>query len=143
MRVIVKARHMSLTPALKAHAEEKLGRSMMRVFDQPAAKIEIELSELGDMRDQASKECRVAVFVPHGRAINITEVSDDMYKAIDVARDRLITQVKRERDRRRSIGQNRKTAEKERHDTAQRNLTAPQETWEKEVQEYELSLKAV
>ena len=45
MKVIVKARHMDLTPALKNHAEEKLGEALKRIFDRPAAKIEIELSE--------------------------------------------------------------------------------------------------
>ena len=73
----------------------------MRVFDKPAAKIEIELVDLGEMKDKQSKERRVSVFMPRGRSINITEIDDDMYKAIDLARDRLIEQVKRERGRQR------------------------------------------
>ena len=36
-----------------------------------------------------------------GKSICITEVADDMYKAIDSAKDRLARQLKREREKRR------------------------------------------
>ena len=139
MRVIITARHMNLTTPLREHAEEKLGRSLMRVFDKPAAKIEIELVDLGEMKDNQSKECRVSVFMPRGRSINITEIDDDMYKAIDLARDRLIEQVKRERGRQRHASRNRKDAARERLETAIHSLTAEPEDWEAELREYEQS----
>ena len=140
MRVIVKGRHMDLTPSLKAHAEEKLGQSLMRIFDRPAAKIEIELSDLGHVTGRNSNECRVSVFIPHGRAINITEIDDNMYKAIDLARDRLIEQVKREQGRKRHVSRTRKEAAKLRDQTARELMTSDHEQWEDEVAEYEHSL---
>src|SRR2546426_2400131 len=97
MRVIVKARHMTLTNPLRAYAQEKLSNAVMRIFDRPAAKLEIEMGEIGHVRDGANKECRVTVFIPKGKTINIVEIDDDMYKAIDLAHDRLLQQVKRER----------------------------------------------
>ena len=136
MQVIVKARHMNLTDSLRAHASEKLGDSVMRVFDRPAAKIEIELSELA-VKDGDDKECRVTVFVPRGKAITITEVGDDMYKAIDLAHDRLLMTVKRERDRCGNIHQRRRAAERERLQTMREELTAGSEPWERELAEYE------
>ena len=140
MRVIVQGRHMDLTPALTAHAEEKLGQSLMRIFDRPAAKIEIELSDLGHVTGRNSNECRVSVFIPHGRAINITEIDDNMYKAIDLARDRLIEQVKREQGRKRHVSRTRKEAARLRDETARGLMTAEHEPWEDEVAEYEDSL---
>ena len=137
MRVIVKGRHMNLTPALKAHAEEKLGKAIIRIFDRPAAEVEIELNDVGNVRDGKDKECRVVVRMPHGKSINITEVDDDMYKAIDLAHDRLVTQVKRERERRQDKSPSRKAAEGERAATAREALTAGPEPWEKEVEEFE------
>ncbi|OGQ90040.1 MAG: ribosomal subunit interface protein [Deltaproteobacteria bacterium RIFOXYA12_FULL_58_15] len=101
MKLIVKARHMNLTPALKAHAEDKLGEAITRFYDGPAATLEIELGELGRTKDGLDKECRVTAFIPKGKAITITEVSDDMYKAIDLARDRLVETVKRQLDKKR------------------------------------------
>lgn len=139
MKVIVKARHTTLTPSLKDHAEEKLGKALMRIFDRPAAKIEIELSELGNFKNGENMECRVTVFMPKDKTINIVEVDDDMYKAIDLAHDRLLHQVKRQRSKRRDTHRNRVAAQKEREQTARTNLTSRREPWEEEVAEFEQS----
>lgn len=141
MKVIVKARHMNLTPALKAHAEEKLGEALKRIFDRPAAKIEIELSDLGNVKS-GSKECRVIVHMPRGKPITISEFHDDMYSAINLAHDGLLEQVKRERGRRRDSQRVQKESEKSRRETARESLTSQQETWEVEVQEFEKSARA-
>ncbi len=137
MRVIVKARHMNLTPSLRQHAEEKLGKAIMRIFDRPAAQVEIELNDMGNVRDGTSMECRVTVFMPKGKTINIVEVDDDMYKAIDLAHDRLLQQVKRQRGKRNGAAIRRKAAERERAETARNGLTVAPELWEQEVREYE------
>lgn len=140
MKVIVKARHMTLTPALKAHAEDKLGNALMRIFDRPAAKIEIELSDLGNVSN-GTKECRATVHMPRGKPITISEIHDDMYSAINLAHDRLLEQVKRERGRRRVTGRARKQSEQKRAATARENLTTEPEAWEKEVDEFEGSTR--
>ena len=136
MRVIVKSRHVKLTRSLKLHAQEKLGDSLMRIFDRPAAKVEIELSSLGSYKDGEHNECRVQVFMPRGKAINITEVDDNLYKAIDLAHDRLLTQVKRQRSKRRNTARMRKAAQRRRNKTARGELTADRELWELELDEY-------
>ncbi|RYF04185.1 MAG: hypothetical protein EOO40_11440, partial [Deltaproteobacteria bacterium] len=81
MQVIVRARHMDLTPALTAHAESKLGEALMRIFDRPAAKVDIELSNLAHTCNGNDKLCRVSVFIPKGKPVVISETDDDMYKA--------------------------------------------------------------
>ena len=139
MRVIVKARHFNLTKSLRLHAEEKLGDSLMRIFDRPSAKIEIELSSIGEIKDGENKECRVQVFMPHGKAINITEIDDDMYKAIDLAHDRLLTQVKRQQSKRRNTAKFRKEAQRRRNQTARGVLTSSPEQWELELAEFNSS----
>lgn len=140
MQVIVKARHTSLTPALRAHAKEKLGDAVMRIFDRPAAKIEIELSEIV-AKNGEDKECRVTVFMPKGRTVCITEIDDDMYKAIDLAQDRLLQQIKRARGRTKGTARARKAARNERMKTMRENLSVVEEAtaWENEVEEYERS----
>ena len=136
MRVIVKSRHINLTKSLRLHAQEKLGNSLMRIFDKPAAKIEIELTSLGQFKDGENQECRVQVFMPHGKAINITEIDDDMFKAIDLAHDRLLTQVKRQQDKKNNNSRARKSAERQRNKLAWRELTSKPEVWELELREY-------
>jgi putative sigma-54 modulation protein len=139
MKVIVKARHMTLTPALRQHAEEKLGNALMHVFDRPALKIEIELSDIGNVRTGMNMECRATVSMPRGKTVNITEVTDDMYKSIDLCHDRLLVQVKRERERKRNTKGQRKAARLSKEDTAREALTVAPEAWEVEVKEYERS----
>lgn len=138
MKVIVKARHMNLTPALKRHATEKISDAVMRIFDRPALKMEIELSDLGHVHD-GSKECRVTVSMPHGKPITIREIDDDLFTAINLAHDRLLLQVKRQRGKRNNTSSMRKFAQKSRNEQAQRELTVAPEPWETEVREYEAS----
>lgn len=138
MKVIVKARHMNLTPALTTHAEEKLGNALMRIFDRPAAKMEIELSDNGNLAT-GGKECRVTVYMPKGNPITISETHEDMYSAINLAHDRLLEQVKREQGRRRSTNRARKESEERRNQTAKDALTVAPEPWEAEVMEFEQS----
>jgi len=130
---------MNLTAALKQHAEEKLGNAIMRVFDRPAAKIEIELCDLGHVQDGSDKECRITVSMPKGKTIVICEADDNMYKAIDLAHDRLLMQVNRERGKKKKATLTRKLAARDRALTARENLTSQPETWEQEVIEYERS----
>lgn len=75
--------------------------------------------------------------MPRGKTINIVEVDDDMYKAIDLAHDRLLLQVKRERDRRTNPSSRRKAAIRDRARTAREALTTGPEPWEREVAEFE------
>jgi len=137
MRVIVKGRHMNLTQALKAHAEEKLGKMVMRMFNRPAGTLEIELNDVGNVRDGKDKECRITLSIPRGKTINITEIDDDMYKAIDLAHDRLMNEVKREHEKKLDKSTSRKAAVKQRAATARDTLTVAPEPWEREVAEFE------
>lgn len=110
MKLIVKARHMNLTDALREHAEQKLGEAIKRIHDSPSLQVEVELSELGRTNDGQDKECRITVFMPKSKTIVISEISDDMYKAMDLARDRLLYQFKRERDKQRTSSRGRNKA---------------------------------
>lgn len=140
MQVVVKARHTTLTPALREYALDKLGSSLAKIFDRPAAKLEIELSELGN-KDGQDKECRIMVFMPKGPTVCITETDDDMYKAIDLAQDRLLQQIKRARGRRKDVKRSRRAAQNERLEIMRRSLTVESTpaNWEQELATYERS----
>ena len=142
MRVIVKARHMTLTSSLKDYVQAKLGRPISRRMDRPALKMEVELSELSGVSSGEDKECRVRLVMPRGRTINIVEIADDMYKAIDLAHDRLLLQVKRERGRTRDTTRGKKRAAARRAKTAEHQLTGEHEMWEFELEQFEQSASA-
>lgn len=130
MHVVLKALHMKLTPSLKQYAEEKLRDAVLRVCDQPASTLAIELMELGHTRNKQDKECRVLVYLPHGHTVVISEIDDTMYKAIDLAHDRLMLCVKREREKRQSMSHRRKWAARHRNRTAHNSFTPELEPWE-------------
>ena len=142
MKVIIKGRHMQLTPALKEYVEQKLRNAIVRIFDKPACKMVIELSDLGHLGKPSNKTCKVTLSMPKAKVIVISETDDNMYKAIDLAHDRLLVRVNQERHRVMNMGQRRKMALAERHQIALANFTAPMELWEKEVVQYEHSVKS-
>ena len=139
MQKIVKARHMKLTSPLKNYALAKLAAVLTRVFNRPAVKIDIELSKLGHVANGSDNECRVIVSMPKGKPVVIGEQSDDMYKAINLAHDRLMRQVVRERRRSRNTARLRKMAARQRDAIASTGLTSTPEVWERELQEYEVA----
>jgi ribosomal subunit interface protein len=142
MRITVKARHMLLTPALKTTAEEKLGQAVARIFDRPETHMEIELVDLGHLEHCKDKECRVMLSMPRGKTIVISEVDEDMYKAIHLAHDRLLQQVKRERERSRDTSRERKLGARGKLVLAEQhaeNMAHNTKDWEQEVQQYEMA----
>lgn len=137
MQVIVKARHMKLTDALRQYVDDKLVESVRRIFDTPAVKMEVELIDTAHAKSGETHECRVHMTMPAGKDVIIHEVDDNMYKAIDRSHDRMLLQVKRERERARDGHHRRKHAAHERAETARVNLTAEPELWERETREFE------
>ncbi len=99
MKTIIRAQGMDLTPALKQHAEQKLEQAIAKLVAGEAVRLTVELRLSSNARDNVDKECHVTCSMPSMKPVNITEVSDDMYKAIDLAEDRLVRQVKRLRGR--------------------------------------------
>ena len=96
MQTIIKARHMLLTPTLSDYSQNKLAEATARLMDEPAARLDIELSHLGRAHDRRDMRCRAKIRVPHGRQLVISVCANDMYKAIDRAHDGLMMAVKRE-----------------------------------------------
>jgi putative sigma-54 modulation protein len=92
MEIIVKGRHIEVTGALRAYAEDKIGR-ITKYFDQ-IMKIEIEFTDEKNPSIVNSKTVEVTVF-PKGPVLRAKESSGDMYASIDLVVDKLERQVKR------------------------------------------------
>jgi len=99
MRAIVKARHITLDENLKAYAEEKIEHAASKHFDNPFVIIEIELSDLFGPKGGQDKQCEVTMALPLGNILRIKEVSEDIYLAIDSARDRLVRSLERYKEK--------------------------------------------
>jgi ribosomal subunit interface protein len=104
MKVIVRGVHIDLTRGLKRYVFEHLVRPIERFYDSEAAEVDVHLCDTNGPKGGLDKECRVTVFMPRLPAIHITEASEDLYKCIDLARDRLERIAKKHLGKRRSPG---------------------------------------
>lgn len=143
MKLIVKARHMRLTQALRLYAEKKLARPWARLAGQAGTRIEIELSEPGPLAEGKLHECRISACIPQQSAIVVRQTHANMYKAIDLAHDLLVREIHRHRDKSRyGCSRDRKTARKARARLAEHNLKqSPKgpKAWQRELAAFEYS----
>src|SRR5919106_1902181 len=96
MKVILRGVHLTLTDAIKQHVQTHLVEHITRLHDSEAAELEIHLRDTkGRKGGRDDKECSVTVRFPHGHPIHVTEVSEDICKSIDLARDRVENTAKR------------------------------------------------
>jgi putative sigma-54 modulation protein len=92
MQVKVTGRHMSVTDAMKAYAEEK-AQKLIRFFDR-IQEIRIVLDFDGS---RPTVEC--IVDVEHAEDFIAHEANDDMYAAIDKVSDKLERQLRKHKER--------------------------------------------
>lgn len=95
MKVNVRGVHLALSDGLKQHVQKHLVEPIERFYDSEAAELEVHLRDTNGPKGGRDKECSVTVRVPHGASIHVTEVSDDLYKSIDLVRDRVEKSAKR------------------------------------------------
>src|SRR5918996_3534391 len=96
MKVNLRGVHLTLTDAIKQHVQTHLVEHIKRFHDSEAAELEIHLRDTNGPKGGQDKECSVTVRFPHGgHPIHVTELSEDIYKSIDLARDRVETSAKR------------------------------------------------
>lgn len=95
MKVNVRGVHLTLSDAIKQHVQKHLVDPIEHFYDSEAAEIEIHLRDNNGPKGGVDKECSVTVRVPNSQSIHVTEVAEDIYKAIDLARDRVEKSAKR------------------------------------------------
>jgi putative sigma-54 modulation protein len=91
--MIVKGRHMAVTPALQEHAEEKIGK-VARIVDHMLKEAEVELYVEKNPSIENNQVAEVTIWTK-GPVVRAKEASTDMYAAIDMAADKLRNQLRR------------------------------------------------
>lgn len=93
MKMIIKGRHMDVTPAIREYAEEKIGR-IAKVLDSMIMSAEVELFTERNPSIEKGQVAEVTVYTK-GHVIRAKEAAPDMYAAIDLVSDKLERQVKK------------------------------------------------
>jgi ribosome hibernation promoting factor len=102
MKIQVKGRHIVVTDALEAYAEEKLARLHKYVNEKhidEVTRVELELIVEKNRHNNAHSQVAEATVFTRGPVIRAKESSNDMYASIDLVTEKVERQVKKYRDR--------------------------------------------
>jgi ribosomal subunit interface protein len=102
MKLLLHGVHVTLTPALKKAVRAHLLSAVERFAEDPAGYLEVHLCDSNGPKGGLDKECRVTLHLPGLAPLHFTERSENLYKSIQLAHDRLANMVKRRVDRRRA-----------------------------------------
>jgi len=96
MKVIVQARHIELSSALRNYCEVHLVEHIRRFYDSEAAQLVVQFNDTNGTKGGNDQDVHLTFYMPNARAIHVEQVSDDAFKSLDMARDRLIRRIKEE-----------------------------------------------
>ena len=94
MQLDVQARDFSLTPAINAHVQRRLGFALGSQFDS-IQKIVVRLSDINGPRGGNDKRCQILISIPKLNDVVIEDTETDLYIAINRAADRANRTLKR------------------------------------------------
>jgi putative sigma-54 modulation protein len=96
MKVIIQARHIELSTALRNYCEVHLVEHIRRFYDNEAAQLVIAFSDANGSKGATEQEVHLTFHMPNARALHVEQVSDDAFKSLDLGRDRLVRRIKEE-----------------------------------------------
>jgi ribosome hibernation promoting factor len=96
MQLQVKGRNVEITDSIRAYAERKLGKLERQLGD---VRVELELIQERNPSIAAKQVAEAAVFPARGPAIRAKEASADMKASIDKLAEKLLREVKKQRDK--------------------------------------------
>lgn len=96
MHVYLAARHLELTDAIRDYAEQHLIAPISEHNNLHIKRVEVQLFAEGDKGNHFG--CHVLVEIKGDRTINVREVDDTLYEAIDLAKDRVVRSLTELRD---------------------------------------------
>jgi ribosome-associated translation inhibitor RaiA len=100
MLLTVHSQHFQLTPSTHRYVVENLQQPLERAWVKDGSQLHVSLRDLrGGDKQGIDKECRCVLALSGGPQLVITEISENMWKSIHLARKRLLRQVRQFRGR--------------------------------------------
>ena len=101
MHFDVHGQNMDITEALHEYVADKMLEPLKRLIDDPSAKLEVRLKALSHAKNGKNHEVHAHFSAPQQMHFDVTEIDEDMYRAVDVAHHRLVEAVRRQIEKRR------------------------------------------
>lgn len=100
----IKATNMELTPAISAYVEDKLSY-LVKYFDSKddSASVNVEVGKTTDHHKQGDVFLAEINLEVSGNNYYVKVEKDDLYAAIDVAKDKMVEELRRARSRKNSL----------------------------------------
>lgn len=97
MHVYLTARHIELTPAIRAYVDSRIVAPVRDHNRLHVTRVEVQLYPEGEKGNYVG--CHVLVSVKGHKDISVREIDHSLFEAIDVAKDRVVRQLTELRDR--------------------------------------------
>jgi len=99
INVDIKATGIELTPALRSYVEDKVGALEKLVESHIAAQADVEIGQTTHHHQSGNIfRCEINLMV-EGKLTRVVAKEEDLYAAIDVAKDQLLDEVRKHKDK--------------------------------------------
>lgn len=95
MHVDLKGLGVELSDALVRFCNKQIVEPLERIYDREGPSLEIELSDDNGPKGGLDKRCRITFMMPNTKSITVSQMSDDIYRSIDLASRRFRRLVNR------------------------------------------------
>jgi len=102
MQIDIQARNFSVTQAMRAHVERRLGYALSSCYNH-VMRILVRLSDINGPRGGSDKRCHIEVTLPGQATVVVEDTEPDLYVAINRAAERTSRTVVRRLARRRDL----------------------------------------
>jgi putative sigma-54 modulation protein len=96
MKLTIHAHHLAVPKDLPKFLDKHVTRPLARIFDAPAAALAVHLGDARPTKGGVDQECRLSFRMPGARTISVGSVSDDLYKSLLDAGERLRRHVRKQ-----------------------------------------------
>jgi ribosome-associated translation inhibitor RaiA len=103
MELQVRTPHAIVKQSTRAYAEQKIGAALQKILGKEGSRADVEIADLGNGRGAPLMRVSVHVTVPHAKPHSVSADDPDVGAAIDLAADKILRAVKRDRQKRRDV----------------------------------------
>jgi putative sigma-54 modulation protein len=103
MKIIISGAHLEITDAIEEYAEEKLSIVKKYTKDDHSARLSVEIAKTTAHHAHGAIYKVSALFVRKGKEKSLEVISDDVYKGIDLMKDKLGRELSDEKDKELSL----------------------------------------
>lgn len=95
MKIETKALGIELSEHLRDYCERQIIHPLRRLYDRQGPYLEIELADTNGTKGGMDQRCRITYTMPRTRTLTVVEVTDDIYRSVDLAAARFKRLIKK------------------------------------------------